>query len=470
MLTEAERTARARRARALVPALREQGVDGVVLSFVDTAGINRIKAVPVDRLERSAAWGTGMSPVFDTFLSNDVPVRTDDLGSPDGDLRLLPDLDGLVVLSAQPGWAWAPVDRYTQEGEPYVACQRQFAAAMVERARAAGIGVQAAVEIEWAIGRGEGEEFVPACLGPAYGMTRLVELSDYARDVLGALQEEGLDVEQLHPEYSDGQYEVSVAAADPVTAADRSVLVRQTIRAVSAQHGLRASFAPSVVAGHVGNGGHLHLSAWRDGRNLLHGGDSGGGGVDGAGDLRYGMTGDGESFVAGVLAHLPALMAIGAPTPASYLRLQPSHWAGVYACWGRETRETAVRLVTGSTGERAHAANVEVKCVDLAANPYLLVGCVLAAGLAGLAEGTPLPGEVVDDPALLDDAERDARGIRRLPTSLGDAVDAFAGDDVLREALGKPLADAVVAVRRGEIDRFADASPDEVVAALRWVY
>lgn len=459
VLTEAERTARARRARALVPALREQGVDGVVLSFVDTAGINRIKAVPVDRLERSAAWGTGMSPVFDTFLSNDVPVRTDDLGSPDGDVRLLPDLDGLVVLSGQPGWAWAPVDRYTQEGEPYVACQRQFAATMVERARADGIGVQAAFEIEWAISRGDGDEFVPACLGPAYGMTRLVELSDYARDVLGALQEEGVDVEQLHPEYSDGQYEVSVAATDPVTAADRSVLVRQTIRAVSAQHGMRVSFAPSVIAGHVGNGGHLHLSAWRDGRNLLSGGD-----------LRYGMTGDGESFVAGVLAHLPALMAIGAPTPASYLRLQPSHWAGVYACWGRETRETAVRLVTGSTGERANAANVEVKCVDLAANPYLLVGCVLAAGLAGLADKAQLPDEVVDDPALLDDAERGARGIERLPTGLGDAVDAFAADGVLREVLGKPLADAVVAVRRGEIERFAGAGPDDVVAALRWIY
>lgn len=458
-LTEPERTARARRARAIVPALREQGVDGVVLSFVDTAGINRIKTVPVDRLERSAAWGTGMSPVFDTFLSNDVPVRTDDLGSPDGDLRLLPDLDGLVVLAGQPGWAWAPVDRYTQEGEPYVACQRLFASAMVERARAAGVSLQAAFEIEWAISRGDGDEFTPACLGPAYGMTRLVELSDYARDILGALQEQGLDVEQLHPEYSDGQYEVSVAATDPVTAADRSVLVRQTIRAVSMQHGLRASFAPSVVAGHVGNGGHVHLSVWRDGRNLMSGGD-----------LRYGMTPDGESFVAGILAHLPALMAVGAPTPASYLRLQPSHWAGVYRCWGKETRETAVRLVTGSIGDQANAANVEVKCVDLAANPYLLVGCLAAAGVAGLAEGVPLPGEVVDDPALLDDAERDRRGIARLPTSLGEAVDAFAVDDVLRAALGKPLADAVVAVRRGEIDRFGDASPDDVVAALRWVY
>lgn len=444
----------------MVPALREQGVVGVVLSFVDTAGINRIKAVPLERLERAAAWGAGMSPVFDTFGADDIPVRAGDLGSPDGDLRLVPDLDALTVLAGQPGWAWAPVDRFTQEGEPYVACQRQFAAAMTERAREAGISLRAGFEIEWAISRGEAEdEFRPACLGPAYGMTRLVELSGYARDVLGALQAEGLDVEQIHPEYSDGQYEVSVAASDPVSAADRSVLARQTIRAVSARHGLRVSFAPSVVAGHVGNGGHLHISPWRDGENLLAGGEH-----------RYGMTGAGESFLAGILANLPALLAVGAPASASYLRLQPSHWAGVYACWGLETRETALRLVTGSLGERHAAANAEIKCIDLAANPYLVIGCVIAAGLTGVEERLTCPDEVSDDPALLGDDERAARDIARLPASLGEAVRVFAGNDMLKEALGKPLFDAIVAVRQAEIARFAAATPEEIVAATRWVY
>ena len=104
--------------------LAAAGVAGVVLSWVDTAGINRVKTVPVTALERAATWGVGMSPVFDTFLADDSIVATDVLGGPDGDLRLYPDLDELVPLAGQPGWAWAPVDRITQEGARHPACTR----------------------------------------------------------------------------------------------------------------------------------------------------------------------------------------------------------------------------------------------------------------------------------------------------------------------------------------------------------
>jgi len=447
------------RAEELAARLRTEDVHGVVLAYVDTAGITRIKTVPLRRLPAAAAWGVGMSPVFDTFLSDDSITSTDRLGSPDGDLRLIPDLDALTVLAAQPGWAFAPVDRITQDGEPYAACQRTFARSAVARAAEAGLGFPLAFEIEWALSRGEGDDFSAACTGPAYGMTRLVELSDYARDLLIALEAQGLGVEQLHPEYSDGQFEVSIEAADPVTAADRSVLVRQTVRALAARHGLRASFAPSVLAGHVGNGGHVHLSAWRDGGNLFAGGPG-----------RYGMTADAEAFAAGILDQLPALCAIGAPTPASYLRLVPSHWAGVFACWGRETRETALRFITGLVGTEARAANLEVKCFDLAANPYLLAGSLVAAGLHGIEQGLLLPDEVTGDPARFSDDERAARGINRLPQTLDDAVDALSGSAVLRGAMGDTLFDAVVAVRRAEADRFRDSTAEEVVAALRWVY
>ena len=447
------------RAEEIAGKLSQENVHGVVLSYVDTAGITRIKTVPVARLAKAARWGVGMSTVFDVFLSDDLMTGTAELGSPDGDLRLVPDLDRLTVLAGQPGWAWAPVDRYTQAGEVWAACQRSFARAAVERAAAAGLSFRMAIEVEWALGRGDVDGFVPACTGPAYGMTRLIELSDYARDVLAALADEGIEVDQLHPEYSDGQFEVSVAAKDPVGAADDSVLVRQTIRAVSQRYGLRTSFAPSVVAGHVGNGGHIHLSAWRDGANLFAGGTG-----------PHGMTGDGEAMAAGVLGLLPALLAIGAPTPASYLRLVPSHWAGVYAAWGVETRETALRFVTGNAGLESSAANLEVKCFDLAANPYLLVGTLIAAALDGLGEQRTLPPPVTGDPARFSPDELAERGVRRLPTTLTEATDAFAASTVLRAELGHVLANAVVAVRRAEESRFADAAPEDVVSALRWVF
>jgi glutamine synthetase len=457
VLDASQRSERISRADPVARRLAAAGVTMVALCWVDNAGIARTKTIPLGRLERAAGWGIGMSPVFDVFLVTDDITTSGHIGGPGGDLRLVPDLERATVLAGQPGWAWVPVDRYTQEGRVYAACQRSFARRMTARAGDRDLEIRMAFEVEWALGTEEDGHFRPACAGPAYGMTRVIELSDYGREVVGALERQGLTVEQFHPEYAAGQLEISVAAADPVGAADDSVLVRQTIRAVSARHGLQASFAPSVVAGTVGNGGHLHLSIWRDGQNLLAGGPG-----------RHGLTSDGEAFGGGILAELPALAAVGAPSAASYLRLVPSHWAGAFQCWGRENREAALRLVTGSAGEQDARANIEVKCFDLAANPYLVAGSLIAAGLAGLRDGAMLPAEMDGDPADLTASELADRGVRRLPETLPEAAGCLDRSTILRSAMGDPLFEAFIAVRRGEAELFADASPEEIVARTRW--
>ncbi|HEX5189936.1 MAG TPA: glutamine synthetase, partial [Streptosporangiaceae bacterium] len=182
----------------------------------------------------------------------------------------------------------------------------------------------------------------------------------------------------------------------------------------------------------------------------------------------YGLTGEGESFLAGLLEALPALCGVGAPSVASQIRLVPSHWAGVFRCWGRENREAALRLVSGSTGEHDVRANLEVKCFDLAANPYLIIGSLFAAGLAGMRDGATLPQEVEGDPVALTKTELAARGVRRLPQSLGESIGALEASDLLRDAMGDPMAEAFLAVRRAEIELFAGASPADVVARTRW--
>ncbi len=459
VLGTAQRAERVSRADPVARRLAGAGVTMAALCWVDNAGIARTKTIPLGRLEHAAGWGVGMSPVFDVFLVTDDITTSKYIGGPGGDLRLVPDLERVTALAGQPGWAWVPVDRFTQEGRVYAGCQRSFARGMTGLALEHGLELRMAFEVEWALGTEEDGRFRPACHGPAYGMTRVIELSDYGREVVGALERQGLTVEQFHPEYAAGQLEVSVAATDPVGAADDSVLVRQTIRAVSARHGFQASFAPSVVAGKVGNGGHVHLSIWRDGQNLLAGGPG-----------RHGLTSDGEAFAGGILAELPALTAVGAPSVASYLRLVPSHWAGVFQCWGRENREAALRLVTGSAGEQDARANIEVKCFDLAANPYLVAGSLIAAGLAGLSDGATLPAETDGDPVGLTDSELADRGIRRLPQTLPEATARLDRSTVLRSAMGDPLFEAFLAVRRGESELFAGASPDEIVARTRWLW
>ncbi len=428
-------------------------------TFVDNSGITRVKTVPLQRLPSLASWGVGSSSSFDLFRFDDH-IAAAGLGvEPVGDLRIIADLSRAIPLAAQPGWAWAPADRFQQSGQPHPQCSRQLLRRLTDDLASTGISVKSAFEIEWVVSAGDSDDFVPGVRGPGYGMTRLIEGSSYCRGVIGALLEQRVKVEQFHPEYAAGQMEVSVAAEGPVEAADTSVLVRQTIRAVGQEHGLRTSFSPKVAVPGVGNGGHVHLSLWRDGRNLMAGGAG-----------QYGLTESAESFCGGILARLPALLAIGCPSPVSYLRLLPSHWAGVYAAWGLENREAAMRMVTGSAGSDQWAANVELKCFDLLANPYLLLAGLLAAGSAGLAEGASLPEPVDVDPAALGEETLAERGIARLPTSLNEAVDAFDADEAVPAAFGPDLVASLLALRRSEIELFADASDEEIADALRWAH
>jgi glutamine synthetase len=453
----AERERRRTHAESLLPALAGQGVVAVATSFVDNSGISRVKSVPLDRLPALAAWGVGFSTAFDYFRFDDWVAAPPDGHAAVGDQRIVPDLERLVVLSAQPGWAWAPGDRFGQTGEPHDQDARLLLGTMVDGLAARGITVRSAIEIEWVVSAGDA--FAPAATGPAYGLTRLTNGSDYGRDVLTALAAQGVEVEQFHPEYAPGQFELSVAAESPVPAADTSVLVRATIRAVGNRHGYRTSFSPKVDAAGVGNGGHVHLSLWREGSNLMA-----------AGSGPFGLSAEGESFGAGVLRHLPALLAVGAPGVASYLRLVPQHWAGAYACWGLENREAALRMVTGSAGQESGTANLEVKCVDLHANPYLLLAALLAAGADGIASFARLPEPVDVDPAALSSDVLAARGIARLPSTLRESLDAFLADDVLRTAFGRPLVGAITAVRESEIELFDGMSPEDVAAATRWAH
>jgi glutamine synthetase len=285
-------------------------------------------------------------------------------------------------------------------------------------------------------------------------MDRLIEVSDYCRDLLQVLEAQSLEVLQLHPEYAPAQFEVSIAPADPVTAADQILLLRHTIRAATARAGLRCSFAPAMAVGGVGNGSHLHTSLWRAGESLM---------TRGSGP--YGLSDEAQAFLAGVLDGLPALLAVGAPSSASYLRLIPQRWSAPYRCWGRENREAAIRLA--ASGEQA---NAEIKPLDGAANPYLLVGAVLALGLDGIERGLRLPPEITVDPAIMSEEELEAAGVARLPSSLEQALERFRACEPLAEAMGSALFETIVAVRETEVERFADASDVEIVAATRFIY
>src|SRR5438067_993420 len=159
---------------------------------------------------------------------------------------------------------------------------------------------------------------------------------------------------------------------------------------------------------------------------------------------------DRAGTVVGVLTHLPGLLAVTCPSVNSYLRLAPDMWSSAYTCWGPDNREAAVRVASPFHGRVEASTNIEVKAVDGSANPYLALGAIVAAGLDGIERGLD-PGEpVAFNPHDLSDSERSARGIRRYPTTLLEALKELEKDELLLDATGAARAHEFVGVRRAE--------------------
>jgi glutamine synthetase len=174
--------------------------------------------------------------------------------------------------------------------------------------------------------------------------------------------------------------------------------------------------------------------------------------------------------VAGILQHLPAVMAFTAPSPNSYQRLAPGMWASVYAAYGLDNMEAAVRLTSPLAGRESATANIELKPVDVTSNPYLALAAVLAAGLDGIERGLD-PGEpTMVDPATLSDEERASRGLPPLPASPDEALDALKDDSVLMKALGEQLVRTHVAVARAQANIARELPPEEVAATAAMIY
>ena len=420
--------------------LHARGIELVALAFVDNAGIARAKPVVAAKLALAAQSGVGSWPGFAIFRGDDVHASSGGLEVPVGDSRLVADLASL--RGGVDGWGFCAGDQRSQEGEPSPLCPRLFLKRMVQRAAEAGLTLQMTFELEWMAARDVGfTQLVHD--GPAYSLRAASRSGDYLREIARRLAAYGLEVEQLHAEYSPGQLEASFAPRDPLTACDETVLARHAIQQAAQATGIEASFAPFVREGLIGNGAHLHVSVWRDGVNLLGS-----------------EAPEGRSFLAGVLAEIAAIVGLGCSSPLSWRRLGPSRWTSAYACWGIENREAPIRFIWGSQVSRPAATNFEIKVLDASANPYLVAGAAIAAGLAGMAAALECPPSLDLDPAKLSSEERARREIRPLPRDAEAGVAALRGSAVLGEALGAVLRDAVADVHEAEAADWADRLDD----------
>jgi len=273
------------------------------------------------------------------------------------------------------------------------------------------------------------------------------------------LESQGLTVEQYYAELGWGQQELSIRHAPALQAADRHIIYRETVRGVALRHGRYASFAPKPWGDQAGNGCHLHFSGWNRDQSVNRFYDASG---------EFNLSTLARQFMAGMLDHLPALVALTCASVNSYRRLQPQMWASAFRAWGPDNREGALRVASPFRGHEAESTNVELKSSDSSANPYLALGGVIAAGLDGIERRLTLPPPVTVDPYNLSDKERQAIGADRLPQSLKEAIANLERDATLTEALGERLATSYIAVKELDIEAFAAA--DEAFEFRQHIY
>ncbi|XP_050384485.1 protein fluG [Argentina anserina] len=413
--------------------------------WADTSGQQRCRVVPAKRFHDVVTKnGIGLTFACMGMTSfTDGPADETNLTGV-GEIRLMPDLSTkwripwveqeemvLANMHLKPGEAW--------EYCPREALRRVSKILKDEFNLAMNAGFENEFFLLKNILRDGREEWVPFDSTPYCSPSSYDAASPLFNEVLTALQSLDISVEQLHAESGKGQFEMVLGHTACLHAADNLIYTREVIRAIARKHGLLATFMPKYALDEIGSGAHVHLSFWQNGQNVFMASD---------GSSQHGMSKIGEEFMAGVLYHLPAILAFTAPIPNSYDRIQPNTWSGAYKCWGKENREAPLRTACPPGIQAGLVSNFEIKSFDGCANPHLGLAAILAAGIDGLRKHLCLPKPIDANPSSLEGE------LQRLPKSLSESLEALKEDDIFKDFIGEKLLVAIKGVRKAEIDYY----------------
>lgn len=418
--------------------LAEAGVRYCAASYVDMHGVSKTKMVPIAH----HAQMLGGSELFTGAAMDGVPQSVHD-----EEVAAIPDPTSCSILPWRPEIAWFASDLRCQ-GKPFEACSRNILKRQLARAAAHGLRFNLGIEVEFFVFKKlEEGGFSPLSprqhlAKPCYDLARLLDNFAWADELVSAMNTLGWDVYSFDHEDGIGQFEIDFMYADALTMADRYTFFRFMAHEIAKKHGGFASFMPKPFADRAGSGAHLNMSLadLKTGANLF---------ADADDPRGCKLDALGYKFIAGVLKHLPAICAVIAPTVNSYKRLVKQGsasgftWAPVLCCYGNNNRTNALRIPLGG-------GRVELRAADSACNPYLAVAMVLAAGLEGIENDLDPGAPNTENMYMKSGADLAALGIRTLPGSLTEALDAFAADTLGKEVFGEAMFGAWLNYKRDE--------------------
>jgi glutamine synthetase len=444
--------------------LRSRGVDTVRINYGDMHGIARGKDLPLDHFADALEDGLGFcSANLADGLSHSLTQLGDRIaGGPVDrafpDMRVRPMPATLAQLPWDPSTAWclATID----PDDPRSASSPR---SVLERAaaelRALGLTAVCAAELEFYLLKSERPEggSRPREAAPMPGLSRYTnqfsmiytvgERADpqsVVREMVRSGRQVGLGVTAIHHECGRGQFEINLNHGEALDAGDRAFRFKYMVKELAARHGLIATFMGKPFADDAGSGLHVHVSLTNDRGNAFHDPES-----------ADGLSVTAKHFLAGVLAHAPALAAFGSPTINSYKRIVPGTLVPTLANWGCDDRNTYARVPP----DRGKGTRLELRAADAAANAYLVIAANLFAGLDGIRRTLTPPPPLRRDAALTG---------APLPMRLEDSIRALKDDEVLTCAMGAPLVDAFCALKSAEAEQFRRAVTDWELNEYAW--
>lgn len=425
----------------LLKRLERDGVENLWVIYHDYSGRSAAKTVPIEGFASAVERGVVFAVANLSFRLGDHQSEGATFLADSGDFFALPVPETYSLIPYHTATARVYTTMRKDDGAVWDGCPRTRLLKLLNDYAAAGLSIKVGLEPEFMLFEQIGEnEYRPADKDGMFvlaGLDRHYPLWD---KLIRNLRDMGVTIEQLGKEYGPGQYEGTTLYDSPLKAIDDYLTFKEVLRACARDAGYIASFMPKPYEHLPGNGLHLHISLWNE---------------DGTQDLTPGARDDiplsttGEHFVAGLLTHARALTGVGCPIANSYKRLQPGSWAPAHICWGVGNRAALVRVP--GMGTRRH---IEFRSGDNAANPFIHLTAVLAAGLDGIINQAQIPPPANDDVGHLSNEEAKARGFDLLPRSLSDAMTALEDDAVVCEGLGSIISTEFLKIKRSEYDAY----------------
>ncbi|MGE5405835.1 MAG: type I glutamate--ammonia ligase [Candidatus Saccharibacteria bacterium] len=420
----------------ILKVVEQEKVQFIRLQFTDILGIPKNVSITNEQLEKA----------LDGELMFDGSSIEGFVRIEESDMYLKPDPNTFVIYpwktTEEGKVARLICDIYTSDNEPFDGCPRQCLKKVIEEARAMGFEMNAGPEAEFFMFSKDenGSPTLETHDNAGYFDLAPVDLGEDARrEMVLTLKQMGFEIEASHHEVAPGQHEIDFKYADALTTADRVITFRSVVRIVAARHGLHATFMPKPVFGIAGSGMHVHISLFKNGKNVFYDEKN-----------KDGISKTMMHFVAGVLEHAKAISAVTNPTVNSYKRLVPGYEAPVYIAWSYKNRSPLIRV----PARRGIGTRFELRNPDPSCNPYLALAVIMKAGLDGI-KRKAMPPKTVDVNIYEMDLEaREKAGIESLPANLYEALKELKKDKLIVDALGPHIYDRFIDAKMMEWDTY----------------